>query len=125
MSSTQTITVSQVQALLDEGKSRKEIAEELGVTQRYARDVIFQHPKLKGRKAKKQYDINFVDDTAEDFVAADAAIAEEEVAQTPYPPQPVLPSMESEEEEEGDDKEEDAVAAVSDEEAVNAPSWDN
>lgn len=65
------ITISGVLALLAEGKSRKEIAEYYGKTQTEMQKVVWSHPKLKNRKAKKQYEgIELIDDVE------DAPIAE-------------------------------------------------
>lgn len=98
------ITISDVLGLLAEGKSRKEIAEHYGRTQSDMIKMVWGHPKLKNRKAKKQYtgieleddteDINDVAEVAPEVVAetasvlADAPIADappvvEEVAQGP------------------------------------------
>lgn len=49
------ITISGVLALLDEGKDRKEIAEYYGKTQAEMNREVWNHPKLKGKKAKKQH----------------------------------------------------------------------
>ncbi|ALN97170.1 hypothetical protein [Flavobacterium phage FpV4] len=57
------ITVSAVLALLDEGKSREEIAAHFGETVAAMKATVWQHPKLKNRKAKKQFAINLIDDT--------------------------------------------------------------
>jgi hypothetical protein len=59
-----TITVSGVLALLDQGMSRKEIAEHYGKTQVEMKKMVWGHPKLKNLKAKKQYtSIELLDDT--------------------------------------------------------------
>ena len=71
------ITVSDVLGLLAQGKSRKEIAEHYGRTQSDMNKMVWGHPKLKNRKAKKQYTgIELEDDT-------DEAVAE--VAHVPGP----------------------------------------
>jgi hypothetical protein len=58
------ITISDVLGLLDQGKSRKEIAEHYGRTQLEMKKMVWDHPKLKNRKAKKQYiGIELEDDT--------------------------------------------------------------
>jgi hypothetical protein len=58
------ITVSDVLGLLAQGKSRKEIAEHYGRTQSDMNKMVWGHPKLKNRKAKKQYTgIELEDDT--------------------------------------------------------------
>jgi hypothetical protein len=57
------VTISEVISLLDQGKSRKEIAEYYNIPMSVMAEKIFSHPKLKGLKAKKQYHINLIDDT--------------------------------------------------------------
>ena len=72
------ITISDVLGLLAQGKSRKEIAEHYGRTQSDMNKMVWGHPKLKNRKAKKQYSgIELEDDTEETPVA--------EVAHVPGP----------------------------------------
>lgn len=88
------ITVSEVKSLLDQGKSRKEIAEHFGKTQAEMQRMVWSHPKLKNLKAKKQYTgIELMDDE-EDTVAevaentqqvaeVEATEVQAEVAQVP------------------------------------------
>ena len=71
------ITISEVLSLLDQGKSRKEIAEHYGRTQTEMKRIVWEHPKLKNRKAKKQYTGIELEDDTEDTAAA----VEVEVAQ--------------------------------------------
>lgn len=72
------ITVSEVKSLLDQGKSRKEIAEHYGKTQAEMQRMVWGHPKLKNLKAKKQYTgIELLDD--ED---GDAPVATTEAVET-------------------------------------------
>ena len=72
------ITIIDVLGLLAQGKSRKEIAEHYGRTQSDMNKMVWGHPKLKNRKAKKQYSgIELEDDTEETPVA--------EVAHVPGP----------------------------------------
>jgi DNA repair ATPase RecN len=60
------ITISEVKELLNQGKSRKEIAEHFGRTQLEMKKMVWSHPKLKNLKAKKQYTgIELEDDTDE------------------------------------------------------------
>lgn len=60
------ITISSVLDLLAQGKNRKEIADFFGKTQTEMNILVWSHPKLKGRKAKKQYSgIELEDDTEE------------------------------------------------------------
>jgi len=47
------ITISGVLSLLSQGKNRKEIAEHYGKTQTEMNLLVWSHPKLKGRKVKK------------------------------------------------------------------------
>ncbi len=75
------ITISEVLSLLDQGKSRKEIAEHYGRTQTEMKRIVWEHPKLKNRKAKKQYTGIELEDDTEDTAAA----VEVEVAQGPAP----------------------------------------
>lgn len=82
------ITISDVLGLLAQGKSRKEIAEHYGRTQTEMQKIVWSHPKLKGRKIKKQYTgIELEDDTEEEveIVAETTEVVEEEVAQVPSP----------------------------------------
>lgn len=75
------ITISEVLSLLDQGKSRKEIAEHYGRTQSEMKRIVWEHPKLKNRKAKKQYTGIELEDDTEETVAQAAPVAEVEVAQ--------------------------------------------
>ena len=59
------ISVKEVLSLLDQGKSREEIADYYGETVSAMKATVWQHPKLKNKKAKKQFAINLVDDTEE------------------------------------------------------------
>jgi len=74
------ITISDVLGLLGQGKSRKEIAEHYGRTQSDMNKMVWGHPKLKNRKAKKQYTGIELEDDTEDI--NDVA---EEVAHVPAP----------------------------------------
>ena len=82
------ITISDVLGLLDQGKSRKEIAEYYGRTQSDMKKMVWDHPKLKNRKAKKQYSGIELEDDTEDIndvaeVPAENLVTEtEEVAQS-------------------------------------------
>lgn len=74
------ITVSEVKSLLDQGKSRKEIAEYYGKSQAEMQRMVWSHPKLKNLKAKKQYTgIELMDD--EEGVDAPIATANVESPQ--------------------------------------------
>lgn len=59
------VKVSEVLGLLDQGKSRKEIREALGLTIAELQ-FLFQNPKLKNKKAKSQMALEVVDDTHEE-----------------------------------------------------------
>lgn len=83
------ITISEVLSLLDQGKSRKEIAEHYGRTQSEMKRIVWEHPKLKNRKAKKQYTGIELEDDTEETVAQTAPVAEVEVAQGPGNDMPV------------------------------------
>lgn len=76
------ITISDVLGLLAQGKSRKEIAEHYGRTQSDMNKMVWGHPKLKNRKAKKQYTgIELEDDTDEAFIAEVAHVPGPELTQ--------------------------------------------
>lgn len=59
------VKVSDVLELLNQGKDRKEIAEHYGIPVSVMARTVWQHPKLKNKKAKKQYDIVIEDDTVD------------------------------------------------------------
>jgi hypothetical protein len=66
------ITVSEVKSLLDQGKSRKEIAEYYGKTQAEMQRMVWSSPKLKNLKAKKQYtSVELIDDEEGDAPVAE------------------------------------------------------
>jgi uncharacterized protein (DUF433 family) len=75
------ITISDVLGLLAEGKSRKEIAEHYGRTQSDMIKMVWGHPKLKNRKAKKQYTGIELEDDTEDINDV-AEVTPEVVAET-------------------------------------------
>jgi hypothetical protein len=84
------ITISEVKSLLDQGKSRKEIADHYGKTQAEMQRMVWGHPKLKNLKAKKQYTgVVLMDDEdeAEDAPVAEAVVTEQvaEIAHVPGP----------------------------------------
>ena len=70
------ITISDVLGLLDQGKSRKEIAEHYGRTQSDMKKMVWDHPKLKNRKAKKQYSGIELEDDTEDINNVAQVVAE-------------------------------------------------
>jgi hypothetical protein len=65
------ITISEVKSLLDQGKSRKEIADYYGKTQAEMQRMVWSHPKLKNLKAKKQYTGIELEDDEEDAPVAE------------------------------------------------------
>lgn len=67
------ITVSDVLGLLAQGKSRKEIAEYYGRTQSDMNKMVWGHPKLKNRKAKKQFTGIELEDDTDDVAVAEVA----------------------------------------------------
>lgn len=107
------ITVSDVLGLLAQGKSRKEIAEHYGRTQSDMNKMVWGHPKLKNRKAKKQYSgIELEDDTDDAPVAETTTDTVAEVAHVPGPE--LTQAFENVEEMGTDANEEVAVQAESD-----------
>ena len=109
------ITVSDVLGLLAQGKSRKEIAEHYGRTQSDMNKMVWGHPKLKNRKAKKQYTgIELEDDTDETETVTEA-VGSGTVAEVAHVPGPELTQAFENVEEMGTDaNEEVAVQAESD-----------
>jgi hypothetical protein len=76
------ITVSEIKGLLNQGKSRKEIAEYYGKSVAEMQRSVWSNPKLKNLKAKKQYnDIVLEDDEQEQEEQADV----NEIAHVPGP----------------------------------------
>lgn len=63
MSTKPQIKISEVLSLLDQGMQRAEIKEHYGLS---AGDLtrLFQHPLLKGKKAKKQPEFELIDDVS-------------------------------------------------------------
>lgn len=76
------ITISDVLGLLDQGKSRKEIADHYGRTQSDMKKMVWDHPKLKNRKAKKQYTGIELEDDTEDINDVTQVVTET-VVETP------------------------------------------
>ena len=61
------IRVNDVKQMLNNGKTREQIAEHYGIPMAAAKKTIFAHPEIKGLKTKKSYDyINVIDSEAED-----------------------------------------------------------
>lgn len=67
------ITISDVLGLLAQGKSRKEIADYYGRTQSDMNKMVWGHPKLKNKKAKKQYTGIELEDDTDDVTVAEVA----------------------------------------------------
>lgn len=65
------ITYSQVVTLLEEGKTRAEIRQELGLTHSEMA-LLFQHPKLKHKRPKIAPSFIFIDDSEEGTTTPDA-----------------------------------------------------
>lgn len=72
----QQIRISDLLEYLDEGLTREEIAEKLGINMNECRK-LFQHPKLKGRKPKKPLPFILIDDTEDENTEAEEIITEE------------------------------------------------
>ena len=61
------IKVEDVKKMLNNGKTREQIAEHYDIPMSAAKKTIFAHPDIKGLKTKKTYDyINVIDNEAED-----------------------------------------------------------
>jgi hypothetical protein len=73
------ITVQEVEQLLEKGLQRPEIAEHFGVPLSILQKTVFQHPKLKGRKAKKIYNIEIVDEEENAILDAPDQVTEDSV----------------------------------------------
>ena len=98
------ITISEVLSLLDQGKSRKEIAEQFGQTQTAMQRMVWSNPKLKAKKAKKQYsdEIMLVDDIAVEEVEVKEAPVEEEIGTEVAPIETDVETEEAVEKEDAD-----------------------
>lgn len=62
------IKISEVLECLDKSMSREEIAEHFGITMADCKRM-FQHPKLKGKKARKKPQFELIDDVTPQIVA--------------------------------------------------------
>ena len=80
MSEKKQITISSVITLLEEGKTRKEIAAHFGISQTSCRKM-FQHPELKNKKPhiKKEPEFVLVDDINTETTQSEPVIDEETV----------------------------------------------
>lgn len=59
------VRISEVIDMLENGKTRPEIREELGLTASEI-TLLFKHPQLKGRRAKQPTNLEIIDDWAEE-----------------------------------------------------------
>jgi hypothetical protein len=80
MSEKKQIRVSDVLALLDDGKNRAEIQEHYDLSHSDMKK-LFQHEKLKGKKPRKQSSFELVDDTIEE-TSTDTNVSQDSVANT-------------------------------------------
>ena len=69
MSEKKQIKISDVLQMLEDGKNRQEIGKELGIVPREVK-MLFEHPKLKGKKRKVIFVPSF--EVADDTDGADA-----------------------------------------------------
>lgn len=74
------ITISAVIDCLNEGMKREDVAEHFGLTMSETKK-LFEHPKLKGKQARKPVTFELVDDTEEEESTSGSitALASEEV----------------------------------------------
>jgi hypothetical protein len=70
------ISLAQVEALLNEGKDRKEIRVALGLSHAQVQD-LFQHPVLKNRKPRRAGKVVLVDDTGSEIPSPSGTTTEE------------------------------------------------
>lgn len=72
------ITIQGVLALLQDGKSRAEIAQHYGKSQKEMKEMVWSHPKLKNRKAKKQLvsDIVLVDEEPTETIPSSEPVSQ-------------------------------------------------
>lgn len=54
------VVIEDIKEMLENGKTRKEIAEHYDLPLSVLRKQVFSHPELKGKKTKKVYDIKVV-----------------------------------------------------------------
>ena len=74
------ISLQSILDMLAAGKTRKEIAKEIGISYNAAQKGIFNHPKLQNRKTRPVADFELVDDAPDAPVAKPKVVAEEVVA---------------------------------------------
>jgi len=70
--STPRVGIKQVKQMLQDGKTRKEIAEHYGKSQAEMNATVWQHPELKGLKTKKIHYVEIVEDEDAVEVAANS-----------------------------------------------------
>lgn len=112
------IKVSDVLNFLEEGKTRKDIQDHYGISQKELRE-LFQHPKLKGRKTKKAFEPSFV---IEDDLDGDNNNEANEIAQTNSPQEQVETEVTNAAEEESPFQEE---TVGEEEEEERSPAFTN
>lgn len=113
-----TITITGVLELLDQGLTREQIATHYGISMKACKK-LFQHPELKGKKAKKQDPIEFelVNDLVEETPAPQVEIQETQ--------QPEEPQQANEVEATTQEELVAEEAQFEVEESNSTPSWEN
>jgi hypothetical protein len=85
MSETKTISISAILNDLDNGLTRIKIGEKYSITPAEVK-VLFEHAKLKGKKAKKSKALSFIIDddteTVESEVVVEEVVVEEPATQS-------------------------------------------
>lgn len=84
-SEAKTIKLSEVIALMDQGKTRKEINAIYGETDAAMKAKVWSHPKLKNKKSAKVVNITLEDDT-EESVTDQGLATEADHVETIYEP---------------------------------------
>lgn len=81
------VKITDVLSMLENGKTRQEIAAHYGLTLAEAKKWIFSHEKLKHKKTHKAPTVNLVDDTVDAVIVTDdtAADAVHETWDAPAP----------------------------------------
>lgn len=84
MSEIKRITISEVLECIDSGMKRTEIAEHFNISMTEC-NKMFQHPLLKGRRAKKQESFLLVDDISTEEEAENNAEESSVITEEPTP----------------------------------------